>query len=323
VRIFCSLFFASGAPNGDFPAKIFRRGRKKLEFFMIPEQMYRTDIFRCNSQRSIVQYRRNYSIKRNMRFCRARAVVPVLAGMQRNICEVESMNSQYEQNRALLEAAENCDLAAVEALLQHGADPLGSTDESDPDELVLSELFCEASDDESDLGEKLPQLVELFYAHGMDIGARHFLDDGDNINPLWCLAFFKHENGLKTLKVLLDNGLDFASAESVIGHILVDMEVCNGCEIEDEWWLNSTICGLKMMMLAASYPHIIENSTYIAEWVDLPKNRAENLPRFRVWDDFDYHIDISACTNTENGLQGAIVEIRDGKTKELVWTLGI
>lgn len=201
---------------------------------------------------------------------------------------VIKMSSQYERNKKLLQASEKGDFAAVELLLQCGADPLGSADERTPDEHILGELFSEA-DTEPVLAEKLPQLVELFLAYGMDIGARNIPDDGDNVNPLWDLAFCQNETGLKTLKVLLDNGLDSKSAESLVGHILLDMEIYNGCQLEDAWWWDSTICGFKMVMLAASYPHILDKSTYIAECVELTKNRAENLEGFRVWNDFDYH----------------------------------
>ena len=41
-------------------------------------------------------------------------------------------------------------------------------------------------------------------------------------------------------------------------HILLDMEMCDGCEIEDTWWMESFSCGLKMLMLIASYPTILD-----------------------------------------------------------------
>lgn len=38
---------------------------------------------------------------------------------------------------------------------------------------------------------------------------------------------------------------------------------------------------------------------------------------------FDYHIDLSTCTNIPNGLQNAKLTIRDPKSKKIVWTLSI
>ena len=55
----------------------------------------------------------------------------------------------------------------------------------------------------------------------------------------------------------------------------------------------------------------------------LEKNDAQMLPLFRNWNDFDYHIDLSTCTNIPNGLQNATLTIRDPKSKKIVWTLSI
>lgn len=38
---------------------------------------------------------------------------------------------------------------------------------------------------------------------------------------------------------------------------------------------------------------------------------------------FDYHIDLSTCTNIPNGLQNATLTIRDPQSPKIVWTLSI
>ncbi len=38
---------------------------------------------------------------------------------------------------------------------------------------------------------------------------------------------------------------------------------------------------------------------------------------------FDYHIDLSTCTNVPHGLQNATLTIRDPQSKKIVWTLSI
>ena len=230
---------------------------------------------------------------------------------------------QYELNKELLTAAEKHEFGKIESLLKLGADPLGSSDESDPDEHILGELFCYASDD-STLAEALPQMLELFFAYGMDIKSRNIpVGDGDNINPLWSLAFCQRTNGLNILKVMLDHNLDPVSAEELVEHILFDMDMCDGCEIEDEWFLEITICALKMIMLTASYPHIIHASEYIRECIELESNREENLSGFRDWNNYTYHIDKRTCTNIPHGLQNATLTIRDVHTNEIVWTMKI
>ena len=62
---------------------------------------------------------------------------------------------------------------------------------------------------------------------------------------------------------------------------------------------------------------------YIQKGFALEKNDAQMLPLFRSWNDFDYHIDLSTCTNIPNGLQNATLTIRDPKSKKIVWTLSI
>jgi len=233
------------------------------------------------------------------------------------------MKEAFELNKALFEAVAACNYDEAERLLNLGADPLGSTEETNADEHLLGKLFCEMQDNEA-LEAAFPMFLELFYAHGMDIASRGLpTNDGNNLHPLWLLSFCQTESGLKTLHTMLEHGLDRDSAEVLVDHILMDMEMCDGCEIEDAWWMESFSCGLKMLMLIASYPTILNESTYLQDCVALEKNDAQMLPRFRNWNDFDYHIDLSTCTNIPHGLRDATLTIRDPKSKKTVWTLSI
>ena len=233
------------------------------------------------------------------------------------------MKEPFELNKVLFEAVAACNYEEAERLLNLGADPLGSTDETDADEHLLGKLFCEMQDNEA-LETAFPKFLELFYAHGMDIASRGLpTDDGDNIHPLWMLAFCQTESGLNVLHTMLEHGLDRDSAEVLVDHILMDMEMCDGCEIEDAWWRERTICGLKMLMLTASYPNLLNQSTYIQSCIALEKNDAQMLPQFRNWNNFDYHIDLSTCTNIPHGLRDATLTIRNPKSKKTVWTLSI
>lgn len=231
--------------------------------------------------------------------------------------------AQFALNKELLEAAEMCDLGKVEELLKQDADPLGSPDERDPEEHILGELLCSSVDDEK-LAETMPDLLRLFFTYGMDIAARNIpADSEDNINPLWHLAFVNNEAGMKMLQVLLDHGLDCLSAEVLISHIFTDMGLCDGCDVDDEWWRERWSYALKMVMLAASYPPIPAGSTYIADCISLSENNADRLIDFRSWNRFTYEIDLSACDNMPHGLRNAIVQIKDAETNAIVWTMVI
>ena len=58
------------------------------------------------------------------------------------------MSRQFELNKALFEAVTACNYEEAERLLNLGADPLGSTDETDADEHLLGELFFAMQDNE-------------------------------------------------------------------------------------------------------------------------------------------------------------------------------
>ena len=231
------------------------------------------------------------------------------------------MEKAFELNKALFEAVTACNYDEAARLLNLGADPLGFTDETDHEHL-LGELFCRMQDND-DLANAFPKFLELFYAHGMDIAEHKIQEDGSSGCPLWDLAFCQTEAGLNVLHTMLEHGLDCDSAEVLVDHILLDMEMCDGCEIEDDWWMESTVFGLKMVMLIASYPILLNQSTYIQSCIELEKNDTQKLPLFRNWNDFDYHIDISTCTNIPHGLQNATLTIQDRKNGEIVWTLFI
>lgn len=223
----------------------------------------------------------------------------------------------FEINKKLLDAVtgKEVDLTLVEELLKLGADPLGSTNEENPDEQdILNELFCEMTSNLA-LSKMLPKIIQLFVDYGLNISHNRY-----NLNLLSELRFNSNENGLKALKILLDNGVHYKFVENLVKYIFSDMEMCDGCEIDNRGFLSHTIYSLKMVMCAASYPHIVENSEYIRKYVEIEKNNANNLIYFRCWNDFDYCIDISTCTNIPYGLLNATLTIRKKQTAKIVWT---
>lgn len=238
------------------------------------------------------------------------------------------MKTQIELNQALLDAVVACNYEETERLLKLGADPLGPIDEKEPEDTVLGELFSELSDfdddeeDEEDVGlvKNFQNYLHLFYAYGMDIAASRALPRGeDYARPLWDLAHVRTEVGLNVLHTLLEHGLDYASAEDLVEHITIDMELFDGCKIEDDWWLKRSVCQLKMIMLVASYPDILNQSSYIQDCVAFEKNDKQKAILFRNWNDFDYQIDLSTCTNLPDGLRGATVRIQDKRTGKQIW----
>lgn len=230
---------------------------------------------------------------------------------------------QLELNRALLEAVKETDVERAEKLLQEGADPLGGFDEDDLEQSVLHELFIDVACEEKPEGKRL-ELLRLFLDHGMNISTRNeAVEYDDSLNPVWLMAHVSNESGMRMLKLLLDHGLDVVSAEILFNHIFVDMEVCDGCDIHDEWWMEEWTYSMKMVMLIASYPYILEASSYIRKCVELERNNVSWLPCFRDWNRFAYEIDLSTCDRLPHGLRNATLHIRDTKTGDIVWSMYI
>lgn len=86
-------------------------------------------------------------------------------------------------------------------------------------------------------------------------------------------------------------------------------------------YITVNYCGLKMVMLAASYPDVLNNSPYLQECVDLTENDPEKLIGFRNWNDFDYRIDWSVRREPPGVLIAGLLTIRDRRTGEDVWNV--
>lgn len=238
-----------------------------------------------------------------------------------------------EMNQELYNAvfSEEIDLHRVEIVLSAGADPLGPLLESN-DECVLGELFCESSirDDIYDNGinpvrNKLPELVKLFIEHGMkptSIPAEHHDDENENI-PMWYLAFCCSREGAEALKMLLDNALNTEALDDFISHFYIDCEMTGGSDIDDAY-LNYLTYGLKMVMLSASYPEVLEKSKYLSSCIGVAEENSGNvydLTRFRDYEEYDYSIDISTCDNIPYGLRNATVEICEKGSNVIIWKM--
>ena len=76
-----------------------------------------------------------------------------------------------------------------------------------------------------------------------------------------------------------------------------------------------------MMLLGASYDHILENDSYLKDFLCCDYNTYD-IHNFRNWDKFDYFYDTSHCEKHPQ-LYGSIVHISDKETGKTVWTIGV
>ena len=70
---------------------------------------------------------------------------------------------------------------------------------------------------------------------------------------------------------------------------------------------------MKMIMLCASYSHIIKNSDYIKDMVEIENNNYD-ISKFKNYN--DYYVDLEIKDN-----KSIIVSFKSKKTDEIVWKL--
>lgn len=231
--------------------------------------------------------------------------------------EVELNNKLYEEC-----VKEEIDLNVIEELLKKGADPLGATAVSGWGllEHIYGEILCDTQDMVS---KNIPQITELFLKYGMDISNPRVPYDGENsLNPMWEFAFVMNENSVYALEMLLDNGLSADDAGEMWGHATFDLiNIECGDPNDDEFWNYECTWVMKLIMLCASYDHIIDNDSDLRNFIDFDQN-SYDLHKFRKWNDFYYKFDTSHCERHPE-LYKSIISIYEKKSKKEVWKISL
>ena len=231
---------------------------------------------------------------------------------------------EIELNKKLQDECckDSIDYAAVEELLKQGADPLGGTAICGWG--LLEHIYEDIiADSRLSNSVTLPKLTELFLKYGMNVDAPRVPYDGNNsLNPLWDFTFAANENSIMALKLLLDHGLSANSFAEFWDHSMTDFfHIECGDPENDEFWNKECVWTFKMLLLGASYDHIIENDESLREFICCSYN-AGDLHMFCNWDDFEYHFDTSRC-DRQPELYGSIIHIFSKKNGDEVWTIGV
>lgn len=230
--------------------------------------------------------------------------------------EIELNNKLYaECSKEVLD----CD--AIEKLLRQGADPLGATAVSGWGLLdhIYGEIICDM--DHSNC-VNLPKVTELFLKYGMDVdNPRVPYDDDNSLHPMWKFAFVMNENAVYALEMLLDNGLSADAAGEMWGHTTFDLFNIECGDPNDDDWNYELTWTMKMIMLCASYDHIIDNDEYLRDFIGCSYN-SYDLHKFRKWDDFYYQFDTSHCSPYPE-FNWSVVKIFEKETKKEVWKIGV
>ena len=232
---------------------------------------------------------------------------------------------EIELNKKLRDACaqENLDFTIIEELLKQGADPLGGTAVCGWD--LLEHIYgdtvvCESQDSDS---VNLPRLTELFLKYGMDVGNPRIPYDGDfSLNPLWHFSHVPNENTIYALKMLLDRGLSAADFAEFWDHSMVDFFHCAcGDPQNDEFWNHACTWTFKMLLLGASYDHILNEDEGLYEFICCNINTYD-IHNFRNWDNYEYYFDTAYCERRPE-LYGSIVHIYEKATGDEIWKIGV
>ena len=235
------------------------------------------------------------------------------------------MDANYELNQLLLDECleDEPDYFKIEGLLKNGAKPLGAVKcsaNTNCNDIVYCNIVDHYIDHDFD-SEVFPKVTELFLRYGMDISKPDIAyEDCDESNPLWMFAFYSGENALKTLRLLLDYGLNAESASECWNHILFDYYNVGGV-LEDEFCYEMLYDAIRKIMLIASYPHILQNNEDLQDVIWLKYNNYP-IETFRNWDDFVFEIDSSYWGNETPQVYKSVVTIIEKQTGKKVWKFG-
>ena len=236
------------------------------------------------------------------------------------------MNTSTDLNYALMDAvsAEDLDLQLIEDLLQKGADPLAPCRNRNRWlTCALTEFLCRQED--KDDYEKAPRVIRLFFDHGMPMPEKNGLSlDNKKEDPLYCLAQLSNEAGLRVLKVFLDYDCPLEKAETIVKNIFealagnvtgIDFEEFESMQMEAAYQI-------KMIMMIAAHPPILQQSQLLRELVQYDRNDASNISRFFEWDSIDCLIkpvpDLESVCNT-----CAEVKLKSLTDGALLWSMNL
>lgn len=224
--------------------------------------------------------------------------------------------------RRLLEVctADIIDYDLAEELLKNGADPMRRVMEyGRPGNLytcVIDHLFAN-----DDTPEDFYRITELFAQYGMNIGKPSVpYSSSTALNPLWIYAFPSNECVLRSLRLLLDNGLRAEDAAECWRHAIGDYLITGGkldSLVAYEFYYEY----IRKLMLIASYPHVLNEDRDLREEIWYAWNHYD-LRRFRNWEDFDIIVDTSRCTHGPD-VRRSLVTIREKTTGKAVWVFGV
>ncbi len=238
--------------------------------------------------------------------------------------------TQRELDQRLFRActAQPVRLDEAEALLRQGARPLGAftlsgywdemylDDEDYADNVYTAVLGCLLSGKET--APAVYDVTALFLRYGMDLEKPAIgYDGGEHPHPLACLALPSGGAGLKTLSLLLENGLSAEQAAVCWKRAVSDLPLL--CEGADDPFVGELLCDCAgKLLLTASFPHVLQADAALRETIWYGRNDFDPA-RFRDWEAFSVEPGPVPCESAAL----ALLTIREKDTDTPVWRFRI
>ena len=231
---------------------------------------------------------------------------------------------EIELNKKLFDECtrEHIDFTMVEELLKQGADPLGGTEICGFE--LLDHIYGElVAGSQSNNSIDLPKITELFLKYGMEVEQPRIPYDGNNsLNPLWDFAFVANENAIHALKMLLDHNLSADGFAEFWDHSMTDFFIVECADPQnDDFWNYECTWTFKMLLLGASYDHILNSDEGLRKFICFDYNEYD-IHNFREWDKFEYYFDTSHCDKNPE-LYKSVIHIYEKESGAEIWKIGV
>ena len=120
------------------------------------------------------------------------------------------------------------------------------------------------------------------------------------------------------LKMLLDKGLSADAAGKMWGHALFDMMILKDSDpYTDDFMYRGWTWLMKVIMLCASYDHVLQNDQDLQELIAVDDN-GYDLHAFRNWENFYFEFDTTWCEDYPK-IDGCMVMIFEKATGKEIW----
>lgn len=219
---------------------------------------------------------------------------------------------------------EQINLKRICSLLEQGANPLGICKNRNGWRIRPVVEYILNQSELNDY-ENAPMVIQAFFEHGMVVPeTQNPLDDPEK-DPLFNVAEIANEAGIRMLKVFLDQGCSIQTVENTVLHIVDGLrsKAGNECLHPDNCWFEEAVYHVKMIMLIASYPQIVEGSKLLQNLIAYNDNNTSLLIQFKDWNSLAVSFDSLPNEDPDAFLEDTVIVVICSDVKDINWSMKV